>query len=98
MRGYEKELLGYLTGIPPEDISLAESGERLGFSQKAVDTLTAMHKSNPVTLRDVAETCNALPKSKTLGGYMPFDSDEREYLQALYAEDTPPVLTPKNFS
>lgn len=98
MRGREKELLGYLTGIPADEISLAKSGERLGFSQKAVNTLVSMHKSNPVSLGDVDRVCKASPKSKTLPGYMPFDSEERAFLQELYAQDSAPTLSPKDLT
>lgn len=87
IRGKERELLSMVTGVPAQKILQSSGQERSGFSQKAIDVLDELSRTRAVVRSDVHAIVMKYPKSKVNAGFSPFDLEEKERLDALYARD-----------
>jgi len=86
--GQERRLLAQMTGIPEAELTLADSGQRHGFSQAAIDALDRQYAAEgSVSLQGVRDMTRRHPKGEDAPGFMPFDAAQRAALQARYGED-----------
>ena len=85
--GNEAPLLAAVTGLAPETVTLHEGTERPGFSQAAIDAITARAETAPMNPEAVKAMAAALPRGLDRPGFDPWDAREHALFRAIEARD-----------
>ena len=87
LRGHERQLLAWITGLDPTALTLLSEPERPGFSHKAVRALHAIRKPRQVTRDDVSAQVRRFPRNPGVPGFDPWTAAEAGKLDAAYSAD-----------
>lgn len=87
LRGRERDLLGWVTGIKVQEVPIISSLQREGFSQKAVDRLHQLHQSGPIDVAAFARCLREFPKISKSGAFSPWDTAKKRDLELVYDLD-----------